>query len=245
MKKLIIANWKMNPASGAEALRLATSVWKRAKKFRKVDLVFAPPFVFLPILKKFKLSAQDVFWENKGAYTGEISVKELKSLGVHYAIIGHSERRALGETNEVVNKKLKAALGAGLRAVLCVGEPEKKREIAFPPIVREELRSAISGIKKALFKNLVIAYEPIWAIGGGRADSPKDVYEMSLLIRRELLRMLGKKISARIPVLYGGSVDDKNAEIFVKEASLDGLLVGGASLNPKKFVRIVEKVALL
>jgi len=130
-----------------------------------------------------------------------------------------------------------------MRAVLCVGEKEKTKEEAFPQIVRDELHSGLKKIRKSLFKNLIIAYEPIWAIGTGKADNPKDVYEMVLMIRRELYRMLGKKIASKIPILYGGSVDEKNAAVFVKEGAADGLLVGGASLNAKKFVRIVREVA--
>lgn len=254
MKKLIIANWKMNPLTAQQALRLARDVKRGARGLRNVQVVLAPPFIYLQLIAKkslaslrgrsgaLKISAQDVFWEKEGAYTGEISVSQLKSIGVKYVIVGHSERRALGETNEIVNKKLKAVLGAGMRAVLSVGEAERQKDIAFPKIIRDELHEGLSRIKKYLLRNLVVAYEPIWAIGTGRADNPKSVYEITTIIRRELYRMVGKRIASKIPVLYGGSVDDKNSYAFVKDGAVDGLLVGGVSLNAKKFVRLLKEV---
>ena len=249
MKKLIIANWKMNPGSQRDASRLAHFVGRGLRKAKNVEIVLAPPFVYLPLLSNFKLptsnfklGAQDTFWEKGGAYTGEISALQLKASGVKLVIVGHSERRALGESNEVVHKKLNAALGGVLKAVLCVGEKEKEREIVFPKIIRDELHEGLRKIKKSLIKNLIIAYEPVWAIGTGKADTPKDVYEMSILLRRELYKMFGKKIASKVPILYGGSVTAENAAEFVGRGMVDGLLVGGASLNAKSFVKIVEEV---
>ena len=249
MKKLLIANWKMNPQTAQQALRLARKVGRGIKNIRNVEVVLAPPFVFLYSLSNFKsptsyfkLGAQDVFYEKAGTYTGEISASQLKALGVKLVIVGHSERRALGETNEIINKKLKAVLKTGMRAVLCVGEAERQKEIAFPKIIRDELHEGLARVKKSLLRNLVIAYEPIWAIGSGREDTPKNVYEITIIIRRELYRMIGKRSASKIPVLYGGSVDDKNAYDFIKEGAVDGLLVGGASLNAKKFVRLLKEI---
>lgn len=257
MKKIIIANWKMNPRSSKDALRLAGGVARGLKNIKGVDVVLAPPFVFLSAIRhtpyavrsKVKLGAQDVFWENLpaggGAYTGEVSALQLKALGVRMVIVGHSERRAMGETSEVIRKKVLAALSAGLKAVLCVGEAERKSGEVFPKIVRDELLGGIRKIKKSLLKNLIIAYEPVWAIGSGKADTPKNVYEMAILIRRELYRALGKRAASKIPVLYGGSVDGKNAAEFVAKGAVDGFLVGGASLSSGKFVRLVKAVANL
>lgn len=249
MKKLIVANWKMNPSTPRQALRLANGVGRGLKNVRNVEVVLAPPFVFLSHVSssmlrasRFKLGAQDCFYVKTGAYTGEISPLQLKALGVGLVIVGHSERRELGETNEIVRKKLKAALESGMHAVLCVGEKERERDVVFPKIIRDELREGLKKIKKSLLKNLIIAYEPIWAIGTGRADTSESVYEMSILIRRELYRTLGKRIAAKIPILYGGSVEERNAEDFVKKGAVDGLLVGGASLNAKKFVKIVKEI---
>lgn len=232
----------MNPASPREASKLAGKVGRGVRNIRNVEVILTPPFVFLPVVSKIKLGAQDVFYEKAGAYTGEISALQLKASGVRLVIVGHSERRALGETNEIVNKKLKAVLSAGMRAVLCVGETEKQKEVAFPKIIRDELHEGLLRIKKYLLRNLVIVYEPIWAVGTGRADNPKSVYEITTIIRRELYRMVGKRIASKIPVLYGGSVDDKNSYAFLKDGAVDGLLVGGASLNAKKFVRLLKEV---
>src|SRR3989344_3279621 len=172
MRKIIIGNWKMNPTTPKEALRIFSVIHRETKSIKNIDVVFAPPFVFLHLLKGAKIGAQDVFWEKVGAYTGEVSAVELKALGVTHVIVGHSERRAMGETDEIVHKKLEAVLGAGTKAVLCIGEPERKKDEAFPPIVRRELNSAMSKIKRPLLKNLIIAYEPIWAVGTGQADDP-------------------------------------------------------------------------
>lgn len=252
MRKLVIANWKMHPKSPRDAARLAHFVGRELKKVRNVEVVLAPPFLYIPIvlgvIKRdagLKIAAQDTFYENGGAYTGEISPLQLKASGARFVIVGHSERRALGETDEVVNKKIKAVLESGMRAVLCVGEKEKERDVVFPKIIREELHEGLRKIKKSLLKNLVIAYEPIWAIGTGRPDTPKDVYEMTVLIRRELYRMFGKKIAKRVPILYGGSVTFRNAAEFVEKGAVDGLLVGGASLNPKSFVKIIKEVSTI
>ena len=255
MKKLIIANWKMNPKTAREASALAQAVAKGARRFaRKVEVVLAPPFTFLVLptiasvkagCLSLKLGAQDVFWEREGAYTGEVSVAQLKSVGASYVIVGHSERRAFSETNEMVHKKLLAVLKNGMYAVLCVGEQERKKETAFPPLVREELYEGLHGIPKPLLRRLIVVYEPVWAISGHGvgADKPKDVFEMTILIRRELVRLIGKKRAMRTPILYGGSVDEKNSAQFVGEGRVDGLLVGGASLRPKSFIGIVRSVS--
>jgi len=245
MKKLIIANWKMNPATSPDAKRLCGKVIGEIKNIKNVDVVFAPPFVFLPLLKGFKIGAQDVFYEKSGAYTGEISISQLRAFNVTHVIVGHSERRAMGEADEIVHKKLEAVLGAGMKAVLCIGEPERKKEEVFPPIVRKELHSAISKIKKPLLKKLIIAYEPIWAVGTGNADDPKAIFEMAILIKRDLQKILGSKIADKIPVLYGGSVKASNAKVFLRDAGIDGLLVGGASLDAKQFVKIVKDASEL
>ncbi|OGF64096.1 triose-phosphate isomerase [Candidatus Giovannonibacteria bacterium RIFCSPHIGHO2_01_FULL_45_24] len=253
MKKIIIANWKMNPTTPRAALRLMGKVARGLRGIKNVEVILAPPFVFLPILRHtpyairhmFKLGAQDVFYEREGAFTGEVAPPQLKASGARMVVIGHSERRAMGETDDAVNKKIKAVLESGMRAVLCVGEKERKASEVFPKVVREELLGGIRKIKKSLLANFIIAYEPVWAISSnarGKADTPKNVYEMAILIRRELYRALGKRAASKIPVLYGGSVDEKNAAEFVAKGAIDGLLVGGASLNAKKFVSLVKAV---
>ncbi len=231
MKTLIVANWKCNPTTLSEAKRIFDLVKKGVDKIenkKKVEVVVCPPFVYLSSFKfqvsSFKLGAQDVFWENPpaggGAFTGEISAKMLKNLGCGYVIIGHSERRKyFKETDETINKKLKAALENGLKAILCI---DKKSQI----------KNALKGIAKKQFKNLILAYEPVFAIGTGKPCSIEKARKMNFLIR--------KAVKINIKILYGGSVNSQNAADFIKKAKFHGLLVGGASLKPKEFVKIVK-----
>ncbi len=246
MKKLIIANWKMNPATANEAVTLAGKITKAASTKKSLEVAIAPPALFLSTLlqKRIKrLGAQDCAPVREGAYTGLISATQLRSLKANFVIIGHSERRAAGDSDEIVHKKLQMALLAKLRPVVCVGEDARNHEDALPKMVHHQIHSALSGIKKSLAKNIIIAYEPVWAISGhgGAPDDPKHIFEVSLLIRRELYRILGKNIAARIPILYGGSVHDKNVGMFARESRVDGFLVGGASLKPDVFARLLTE----
>lgn len=212
--------------------------WADFKAPKDAETVICPPFPYLADFNKrnFRLGAQDVFWENLrsgGTYTGEISAAMLKDFGAEYVIIGHSERRALGETDEIVNKKLKTALAAGLKVIFCVGEPKdvrRKGEGASRQYVRNELRAGLSGVKKSFLKHIFVAYEPIWAIGTGIADKPEDAVNMAIFIKKLL----------PVRILYGGSVNSKNAGRFLKRKEIDGALVGAASLNPKEFKKIAE-----
>lgn len=250
MKKIIIANWKMNPDSVSRAVRIAREISSKIFGVKNVEVIIAPSFVHISNLQSltsnFQIGAQDAFWEDIGPHTGEVSWHQLKHLGVGHVILGHSERRVLGETNEEINKKVKAVLENGMKAVLCVGEKEKIKEVAFPLIIQEELKEGLKNIKKNFLKNLIIAYEPIWAIStkkSAKSDNPKNVFEISVLIRKELLKMFNKKIAFSVPILYGGSVNEKNAADFVKLGRVDGLLVGSASLNAKKFIKIIKNVS--
>ncbi|MEK7122208.1 MAG: triose-phosphate isomerase, partial [Patescibacteria group bacterium] len=250
----IVANLKMNPKTQGEAERLFGEIKKTAGNLRGVETVFCPPFIYLSFLAakarpaNLKLGAQDVFWENpaakRGAFTGEISSLMLKKLGVKYTIVGHSERREhLKETDEMINKKVKAALKAGLKAILCVGEKEKNED-TLPVIVKKELESDLAGVSKKLAKNLIIAYEPIWAIGSGQADKPEDVFEITIYIQRILFGIFGQKLAHSAPILYGGSVNEQNAKDFLALRNISGLLVGGASLDAKKFGEILKQAAV-
>jgi triosephosphate isomerase len=219
MKPLIVANWKMNPQTLAEARALLRSV----KNIKKAKVVICPPFVFLSVLRAG--GAQDVFWENSGAYTGEISPLMLKNMGAEYVIVGHSERRKyFKETDETVNKKIKAVLGAKLRPILCIDK------IA-------QIKPALKGVPKKQLKRLVVAYEPLFAIGTGRPCSWEKARRMKLSIRK----ILGSKT----PVLYGGSVNAQNAKGYLQEAGFQGLLVGGASLKAKEFIDIIKTICYL
>lgn len=245
MKRIIVANWKMNPQSALEAAAIIAGLMPVCKSLKNTQAVICPPFVYLNLKSKIKnlkftTGAQDVFWEESGAYTGGVSVKMLKNLGVTHVIVGHSERRAhFQETDNMVNKKVLTALRAGLKVILCVGERERI-DSEMPTIVKEELTLGLRGVAAQKAKNLIIAYEPIWAIGSDRADTPEDLFGMVIYIRRALLDIFGKNFAESIPVLYGGSADDKNAEGFLKVRGVHGLLVGRASLDIKKFGNILK-----
>ncbi len=249
MDKIIIANWKMNPDSPEKAERLVKEIVRGVKKPGGVEVVIAPPFVFLdPVAKvlkaksyklKAKVGVQDVFWERKGAYTGEVSPSQLKSLGASYVIVGHSERRALGETDEMINRKVKAALKEGLKVILCVGEPwsvRKKGLAAAKRFVRNQLTKNLSDVRSQM-SDVIIAYEPVWAIGTGLADKPSDTVALVNFIK-EFLKTTSDKLKTK--VLYGGSVTSKNAKSFLNQKAIDGALVGGASLKASEFTKIIE-----
>lgn len=235
MPKIIIANWKMNPASLEEAKKLA--------KESDVDgLVICPPFLFIEEvglkIKKAKLGAQDLFWEDKGAYTGEVSTEELKSVGAEYVIIGHSERRKnLGETDEMVAKKIASALKADLKPILCVGESREIRDRGkTKEFVENQLRIDLSKIITDSAE-IIVAYEPIWAIGTGNPDTPENMSNMVKFIK-ELLVKLGSKL--KVHIIYGGSVTSANVESFFQRKEIEGALVGGASLKGDEITKIVE-----
>lgn len=211
VKKLIIANWKMNPETLIKAKRLFNAV-------KKTKAIICPPFPYLSVFKYNFLCAQDCHWEESGAFTGEVSPKRLKNLGVKYVIIGHSERRALGETEEIIEKKLKAALKAGLIPILCVGE--KKGENA-KKVINKQLKKNLKGV--------IIAYEPVWAIGTGNFCSANKANKVREFIKEKLDNK----------ILYGGSVNSKIAKDYLK-IGFDGLLIGGASLDAEEFRKIAK-----
>jgi len=243
---LIIGNWKMNPQSVKMAEALFKDVQKGIARVRGVDVGIAPPAVYFSGLeklakgKRMMLVAQDVFWENLGARTGEISAPMLKSLGVSAVIIGHSERRALGESDEDVNKKILATLKTGLDAVVCVGEKKRDTHGDYLSLVEKQVRAALAGVSKAKLSHVVIAYEPIWAIGTGNTATSSDAHEMKLFIQRVISDIYGRSVLSRIRILYGGSVNAKNAEELCTKGEVDGFLVGGASLRASEFITIIK-----
>lgn len=243
MKKLIIANWKCNPTTKQEALRLFSALNSALHTNKKADVVVCVPFVYLGIKKElsFKLGAQDCFWEKKGAFTSQISTVMLKNIGVKYVLCGHSETRRFGETNEMVNKKVKAILGEGLVPVMCVGEniEQKKKGQAFS-VIEKQLKEGLKKIPKSQIKKVVVAYEPIWAISPYGPCSPDEALTVALFLRKVIGRIASKNLSKTIKILYGGSVNAKNAKDYVASDFLSGMLVGRASLNPKEFAKIVK-----
>lgn len=251
MKKTIIANWKMNPSTQTDALALA----RQYKKFEHGEnsiLVACPPTVFLQtLINETKGSliwgAQDCFWEGSGPYTGENSPLMLKSVGAKYVLIGHSERREhLKESDVFINKKLKAALSAKLHAVLCVGggDEARKKDADIKRLIKTQMGEALAGVptKYAFEGKLLIAYEPSWAIGTGKPASAKHASEIGFYIRWLMDKQIGSVALENMPVIYGGSVTSGNAEELIKKSNLDGFLVGGASLNPNEFVKILQLI---
>ncbi len=253
MKTLIVANWKCNPASLAEAKKLFNSVKGEIKNIKNAKVVICPPFVYLPVLLgcdkpslAIDIGGQNCFWEELGSFTGEISSLMLKNLGVDYVIIGHSERRIyFGETDEMINKKVKAAVKAKMFPILCVGETQKqKNREETGRVLRKQIETGLKGISKFKIQNskLSLAYEPIWAIGTGKSCSINETMSSVLFIRKVISRLYNRTLAKNLRILYGGSVTKENASDYIKEARTDGLLVGGASLKAKEFVKIIKSV---
>ena len=247
MKRLIVGNWKMNPQSQKEAEILFKGIDKALKNIKNTDVVICAPFPFLPTLKKLKsrkisIGAQDVFYEPQGAYTGEVSASMLRDSGVKYVIVGHSERRAFGDTDEIVNKKLFAVLKARLTPILCVGESIRSNDASYLKIVRDQISLCLAGISKTQIKEVVIAYEPVWALSSteNRHDAePHDFEEMKIYIRKILTDMFSQSIATQVRIMYGGSANKDNALSFLN-AGADGLLPGKASLDVKNFSSIIQ-----
>ncbi|MBI2934822.1 MAG: triose-phosphate isomerase [Chloroflexi bacterium] len=244
---IIAGNWKMNCTAG-EGVRLVREMLPGMENIKGVEKVVCPPFISLFPLKELvkdssvKLGAQDVYFQEKGAFTGEISPSMLKEL-CQYVIIGHSERRAyFGETDEIVNKKVQAALKAGLNPIMCVGETLEVRERGkAEELVSGQVRQGLAGMKATDGGALVIAYEPVWAIGTGRAATGDDAGRMIGLIRRTVAGVFGPAAAENVRIQYGGSVTAANIGEFINRAEIDGALVGGASLKADEFVSILEQ----
>ncbi len=251
MKYQIIANWKMNPLLEKEALSLFNSIRKKAEKFKKSEIIICPPFLFLflfknKISKNLKIGAQNCFFEEKGAFTGEISLKMLKNFKVEYVILGHSERRRyFGETDEMINKKIKASIKNKINPILCIGETLKeRRENKTFKVLERQIKTALKGISQKSLQRvkLSLAYEPVWAIGKGKSCSEREIEKASLFIKKILAKLYSISFFKRIKVLYGGSVNEKNAKKILKEGRVEGLLIGSASLKKEVFIKILKEV---
>ena len=246
---LIAGNWKMN-TTVSEATELVKTMRHELDKISNVDKVICPPFVSLApvsgLIKdsSIKLGAQNLYFAEKGAYTGEISPLMLADL-CDFVIIGHSERRQyFSETGEVVNKKIVAALKVGLKPILCIGERLEENEAGrTEEVITEQLSSSLAGIDD--LNGLIIAYEPVWAIGTGKAATSEQANETISFIRRNIARLYHDKIAQEMRILYGGSVTADNAAEFMQQPEIDGALVGGASLKAPEFLSIVTQTSVL
>ena len=245
-RKVVIAgNWKMNK-NPQEAKELAAAIKSAADK-AACDVIACVPFVDLPAVleaakgSKLKVGAQNCHWEVSGAYTGEVSAPMLVSMGVEYVIIGHSERRQyFGETDVTVNKRIKAALSAGLKVILCVGELLEQREQGITSeLVALQTKIALGGVSADAMKNIIIAYEPVWAIGTGKTATSQQANEVCSTIRSVVESLYGKAVADALSIQYGGSMNAGNAAELLAQPDVDGGLIGGASLKPGDFAVII------
>ncbi len=244
---MIAGNWKMNTTL-AEASALVKEMREELESITGVETVLCPPFLSLPLVKELlvglsiKVGAQNMHFEEQGAYTGEISPLMLSGI-CEYVILGHSERRQyFGETDEVVNGKIRAALAVELTPILCVGERLEQKEAGkTEEVVTRQVRGALNGIESLI--GMVIAYEPIWAIGTGRAETGEGANAIIAIIRNTVARLYGEGTAQEIRILYGGSVTAANIAEYVRQSEIDGALVGGASLKAKEFLTIVAQTA--
>ncbi len=244
---VIAGNWKMHKTN-SEALQLANQIRMKTVGISRTRIIICPPFTALaPVYDVIKdssihLGAQNMHWEKEGAFTGEISAGMLKSTGADYVIIGHSERRQyFGETDETVNKKIKAALSNGLKTIVCVGETLEERESNITlKVVNRQIRGAFDGLTAEQMQSVIVAYEPVWAIGTGKTATPEQAQEVHGEIRNIISELFGASIAENLIIQYGGSVKPNNAESLLGQADIDGALVGGACLQADSFTEIIQ-----
>lgn len=249
-RPMVAGNWKMNKAPGASAVLAQDVEGYVTTDWEKVDVVLCPAFTGLKgvgvVIELDKvpmyLGGQDVFWEDEGAFTGEVSPPMLLDAGCSYCIVGHSERRQhFGETDETVNLKVKALVGHGMRPIMCVGETLETREAGdTEDFVRSQVMRGLEGVSAEQAGGVVVAYEPIWAIGTGRTPTPEGANDIARTIRATVGALVGPPVAVGTRVLYGGSVTPENAHLFFQEPEIDGALVGGASLDAESFAGIVR-----
>jgi triosephosphate isomerase (TIM) len=246
-RPFIAGNWKMNKTVG-EALDLVRELKASLAGVKGVDVAVAPPYTALHAVHKelegssIRLAAQNLFWEEKGAYTGEIASLMLKEVGCQHVIIGHSERRQyFGETDVTVNRRIKAGLLRELEIIFCIGETLKEREGKRTfDVMETQLEGGLKGLSEKDMESLVIAYEPVWAIGTGKTANPEQAEEVHSFIRQKLEKLYSRKVSETVRIQYGGSVTPENIKGLMARKNIDGALVGGASLNSETFSRIVR-----
>lgn len=249
--KIVVANWKMNPDSAEEAKKIALEIKDASKNFGKTKLIICPPFVFLNEIqnifarsKKILIGAQDVFAGQGASHTGEVNSVMLKNSGMKYVIVGHSEKRASGDDENIVKKKLESVLNSGMKAILCVGEKNRDEHGTQYSEVKEQIESALSKITKDLISKIIIAYEPVWAIGKteNEAMNPEQLHEMTIFIKKILNDIFGIEKAEKVQILYGGSVTKGNAKEIIEKGNVNGLLVGRESLKAKNFIELIKEI---
>jgi triosephosphate isomerase len=246
-KPIVAGNWKMNKTV-AEAADLASAIKRELADCKDVDVVLCPPFTALKAVgdvitgTHIDLGAQNMHWEKSGAYTGEVSAGMLRELFCHYVILGHSERRQyFGETDEIVNRKTKAALAANLKPIVCIGETLQERESGrTEQVIMTQVQGSLAGLTPRELVECIIAYEPVWAIGTGKTASPQQAQEVHALIRRLLKDIADEAVAQSVRIQYGGSMKPANARELMSQPDIDGGLIGGAALEARSFVEIVQ-----
>lgn len=247
-KHLIIGNWKMNPASAEDAKTIGKKTRSIAADLKRTEVVACPPFAFIPLaasrtsVKNFALGAQSASVDEAGAHTGDVSAAMLKSLEVEYVIAGHSEERAAGDTDETVSRRIGRILEAGMTAVVCVGEKVRAENGSHFDFLREQIKNTLNSVPKEKAKDVVLAYEPVWAIGAKEAMVPEQVHEMSIFVKKVFADVFSPEAAMKAKVLYGGSVNSRNAAEIMKIGQVDGLLVGRESVNPPGFAELLKAV---
>ena len=250
-KKIVAANWKMNMTQ-AEAAAFVETFLREIGDSAEVEIVIVPPFTALSKASEVlhdaqnvKLGAQNMYWEKGGAFTGEISAAMLRELFVRYVVLGHSERRQLlGETDEIVNRKVRAAHEAGLKPIVCIGETLAQRERGeVEKVLGTQLRGSLANLSAKELNETVVAYEPVWAIGTGKTATTEQAQEAHAFVRQTLTEISDQQTAGKIRIQYGGSVKPDNARSLMSQPDIDGALVGGASLDPRSFAQIVRGAA--
>ena len=247
-KKLIVGNWKMNPATLDEAKHIAGRVKRTAVSLKITEAVICPPFPFIAACvsrrkaRNYSVGAQSVSTSEGGAHTGQVSAAMLRSIGAEYAIVGHSEERSAGDDDEIVSEKVMLTLASKMVAIVCVGESMRDDNGTYLLAIKEQIRRSLSKAPKNQADNIVIAYEPIWAIGAKEAMRPEQIHEMSLFVKKVLSDMFGGDIAMKSRVLYGGAVNFRNAPDIMSIGKVDGLLVGRESVNITGFVELLKAI---
>lgn len=248
-KRLIVGNWKMNPSTLAEASKIARKTRRISGTLKQTEVVACPPFVFIPacISKRspgiLRVGAQTASPEEGGGpHTGEVGAEMLRDIGVEYVIVGHSEMRAKGDTDAVISRRIKAVTQAGLHAILCVGETTRDENGSYLDVLGAQIKGSLADLGEKSAKNIIIAYEPVWAIGGTEAMAPEQIREMSIFVKKVFAEVFGQEAAMKVKVLYGGSVHFRNAADIITIGQVDGLLVGRESVNLPGFSALLKAV---